>query len=42
MRIEKAGKEMELADRFDGIILNDDLEKAVEEALEQVRNFLLQ
>jgi guanylate kinase len=42
MRIEKAGKEMELADRFDGIILNDDLEKAVEQALEQVRNFLLQ
>ena len=42
IRIEKAGKEMELADRFDGIILNDDLEKAVEEALEQVRNFLLQ
>ena len=30
---------MELADRFDGIILNDDLEKAVEEALEQVREF---
>ena len=42
MRIDKAEKEMELADRFDGIILNDDLEKAVEQALEQVQNFLLQ
>jgi len=40
MRLEKAETEMKFANRFDCIIVNDDLEKAKGEAYTVVRNFL--
>lgn len=39
-RLDRADREMEKADAFDGIVVNDDLEAAVEETLEQIRQFL--
>jgi guanylate kinase len=39
-RIERASLEMEAADRFDAVVVNDDLEPAVEETLRKVRQFL--
>jgi guanylate kinase len=41
MRIAKANQELGRAAEFDAIIVNDDLQKAVKEAEEIVRNFLL-
>jgi guanylate kinase len=41
MRIEKANKELLLADQFDSVIINDELEKAKETALKTVTAFLL-
>ena len=38
-RVAKAEKEMEFAPRFDVILVNDDLEKAMAEAVELVRKF---
>jgi len=39
-RIAKAEFEMGYAEKFDKIIINDDLEKAQEEALDAIKNFL--
>jgi guanylate kinase len=39
-RIEKSDKEMEYANRFDHVIINDDLEKAKQKAQKLVENFL--
>ncbi len=39
-RVAKAGFELGFADKFDKIILNDDLEKAKQEALSTIREFL--
>lgn len=41
MRIEKADEELSLADQFDSVIINDELEKAKETALKTVTAFLL-
>jgi len=40
MRIDKAEEELKFADKFDKIILNDNLEKAKQEAYNIVKNFL--
>jgi guanylate kinase len=40
IRVEKAKKEMKLADRFDHIVINDILEQAQDEAYEMVKSFL--
>lgn len=40
MRVEKAAYELSFRDRFDKVILNDQLEKACKEAEEAVRRFL--
>lgn len=40
MRLEKASQEIEQAQHFDKIIINDDLETAVQELLAIVRDFL--
>jgi len=40
MRVSKAAEELELADQFDDIIINDDLETAKRETLTTVRKFL--
>ncbi len=40
MRLERARKEMAFADRFDHVIVNDDLDEAVETAIRLVRQFL--
>jgi guanylate kinase len=40
MRVEKAIEEMKLADQFDHIIINDNLKKAQDEAIELVQSFL--
>ncbi len=40
MRIDKAEDELKFADKFDRIILNDNLEKAKNEAYKVVKNFL--
>jgi guanylate kinase len=40
MRIEKARKEMKLADQFDNIIVNDRLEETVDEVIKTVESFL--
>ncbi|MDX9929284.1 MAG: guanylate kinase, partial [Bacteroidales bacterium] len=40
MRIEKATEEIRYADKFDSIIINDDLEKARKETLVMVSGFL--
>lgn len=39
-RLQKSEYEMSFADKFDIIIVNDDLEKAVKEAELQIRNFV--
>ena len=39
-RIAKAEFELGFADKFDVIIVNDDLEKAQKEAYEVIKNFL--
>ncbi len=39
-RLARARQEMTYADRFDHVVVNDDLEAAVEAALRQVRGFL--
>jgi guanylate kinase len=41
-RLEKAGTEITYSDKFDRIIINDDLEKAVSEAIQAVSKFLTQ
>ena len=41
-RISKSEKEMEFADQFDFVLINDELEKAKEEAFERVTQFLSQ
>ncbi|MCJ7821001.1 MAG: guanylate kinase [Bacteroidales bacterium] len=40
MRIEKASSEIKLADMFDNVIINDDLEKACSDILKVVTSFL--
>jgi guanylate kinase len=40
MRVEKAGSEMKLSDEFDFVIVNKELDKAIEEATTIVRSFL--
>jgi guanylate kinase len=40
MRVEKAIEEMKLADRFDNIVVNDNLEVAQREVYEMVKSFL--
>ncbi len=40
MRVEKAASELKLADSFDGIIINDDLEAACREIEKTVTDFL--
>lgn len=40
VRIEKATGEMKLADKFDHIVINDNLERAQKEVYELARNFL--
>ena len=39
-RLERARQEIAFADRFDAVIVNDQLEEAVEETLRAVRSFL--
>lgn len=39
-RLDKAAYELSFADRFDRIIVNDNLEKAIEETLQVIRDFL--
>ena len=41
-RIAKAEFELGFADKFDTVIVNDDLEKAKAEALKVIRNFIEQ
>ena len=41
MRIAKAQYEMEQAIHFDKVVINDDLSQSVAEALQMVRNFLI-
>ena len=40
MRVQKAAEELQSAGQFDRVIVNDDLEKAVSEAITAVRQFL--
>ena len=40
MRLEKANREMERADQFDYVLLNDNLEKACLEIKEKVKSFI--
>jgi guanylate kinase len=40
MRVEKAHREMKMADQFDTVIVNSDLEKAKQEAYRTVSDFL--
>lgn len=39
-RLDRVEREMSQAEAFDGVIVNDDLEQAVEETLHRVRQFL--
>ena len=41
-RLAKATFELSYAPKFDVVIVNDDLEKAQAEALQTIRNFILQ
>ena len=41
IRVEKAEEEMKLADQFDNIVINDNLERAVNEAYSLVKSFLV-
>ena len=40
IRVEKAMEEMKLADNFDHIVINDNLEQAQNEVYEMVKSFL--
>jgi guanylate kinase len=40
MRVAKAAEELKLADRFDVMVINDDLATAQAEALKIVKDFL--
>jgi guanylate kinase len=40
IRVEKASSEIKYATKFDKVIINDDLERATQEAEAVVRNFL--
>lgn len=40
VRMSRSQKEMEYSDRFDGIVVNDDLERAVAETMERISSFL--
>ena len=40
VRIERAREEMQYADRFDAVVVNDDLDAAIAEALRLVQDFL--
>jgi guanylate kinase len=40
VRVEKAIEEMRLAEKFDHIVVNDNLERAQKEVYELVRSFL--
>jgi guanylate kinase len=42
MRIEKANRELDRADQFDYILMNDNLENACLEAKEKVQSFMLE
>lgn len=42
VRLDRAQTELTYADRFDAVVVNDDLEKAVEEALKHIVHFLNQ
>ena len=42
MRVEKAASEILLADRFDRVIVNDDLERACSEIMTEVTGFIKQ
>jgi len=39
-RLDRADREMEKADAFDGVVVNDDLDAAVEETLTRIRRFV--
>lgn len=39
-RLDRARMELAMADRFDAVVVNDDLETAVSETLERIRRFL--
>jgi len=39
-RLERAEREMKKRDAFDGVVVNDDLDDAVEETLTRIRQFL--
>ncbi len=39
-RLERAEMEMQARDRFDAVVVNDDLERAVQETLRAIRQFL--
>lgn len=39
-RLDRADRELEKADAFDAVVVNDDLEPAVEETLTRIRQFL--
>lgn len=39
-RLDRAERELEKADAFDAVVVNDDLDTAVEETLEHIRQFL--
>lgn len=39
-RLDRVEREMDQADAFDGVIVNDDLEQAVQETLDRVHQFL--
>jgi len=39
-RLERADRELEKQDAFDAVVVNDDLDPAVEETLSQIRQFL--
>lgn len=40
VRMSRSTKEMAYSDRFDGVIVNDDLERAVSETMERIHAFL--
>jgi guanylate kinase len=39
-RLERAAHELEYADRFDAVVVNDDLDRATEETIRLIRSFL--
>jgi guanylate kinase len=39
-RLERAEMEMDEAQNFDAVVVNDDLDRAVEETLQEIRQFL--